>query len=67
MTRQERSATNGPSQSTVERLICPHCSAEVMIVQIHDGDTQKIVCAECGDVVAYTSDLVRVLVASKGD
>jgi hypothetical protein len=56
---------NSPSQPVVERLTCPRCSADMMIVQIQEGGTQKIVCAGCGDLVGYTSDLVRVLVSSK--
>jgi hypothetical protein len=56
---------NNPTPSTPERLVCPRCAGVAMIVEIQDGGSQKIVCAGCGDVVAYSSELVRVTLAPK--
>jgi transcription initiation factor TFIIIB Brf1 subunit/transcription initiation factor TFIIB len=56
---------NAAKPSAVERLACPQCDGVAMIVEIEEGGSLRIVCAGCGDVVAYTSDLVRVTFASK--
>ena len=56
---------SNPPPSTVERLVCPRCAGVAMIVEIQSGGSQKILCAGCGDVVAYTSELVRVTLAVK--
>ncbi len=55
------------TEPVVERLVCPRCAGILMMVEIHEGGSQKILCAGCGDVVAYTSGLVRVTLASDSD
>lgn len=44
-----------------ERLVCPKCGGDAMLVVIHEHGGQSVVCARCGAVVGYTSNLVKVL------
>jgi hypothetical protein len=41
-------------------LTCPKCGGKTMFIRIEEDDVQSIRCASCQDLVAYTSELIRV-------
>ena len=42
-------------------LTCPKCGAKTMVIYVEEGGVQKVKCANCKDLVAYTENLIRVL------
>ena len=41
-------------------LKCERCGSEELKIVLHHEEAQTIVCAKCGDVVAYANGLTRV-------
>jgi uncharacterized metal-binding protein (TIGR02443 family) len=42
-------------------LSCPKCGAKAMLIYIEENEVQSVKCANCHDLVAYTSELIRIL------
>ena len=42
-------------------LTCAKCGGRTMFVYVEDNGVQTEKCATCGNLVAYTSELIRVL------
>jgi transcription elongation factor Elf1 len=42
-------------------LTCPKCGAKAMSIYIEENEVQSVKCANCHDLVAYTSELIRFL------
>jgi hypothetical protein len=42
-------------------LTCSKCGAKTMLIYIDENQVQRIKCASCGDLVAYTENLIRIL------
>ena len=47
--------------SSDDVLSCPKCGERTMLVYIEKNDAQTVKCASCLSLVAYTSNLIRVL------
>jgi hypothetical protein len=37
-----------------------------MLIYVEENQVQRVKCANCGDLVAYTSELIRILDKTKG-
>jgi len=42
-------------------LTCAKCAGKTMLIYIEENGVQSIKCASCGDLVAYTENLIRIL------
>jgi formate dehydrogenase maturation protein FdhE len=42
-------------------LTCPRCGGKPMLVYIEQDEAQSVRCASCRNLVAYTSNLIRIL------
>jgi Zn ribbon nucleic-acid-binding protein len=42
-------------------LTCSKCDGKAMFIYIEENQVQRAKCASCGDLVAYTSELIRLL------
>ena len=42
-------------------LICSKCGGKTMLIYVEEDGVQSVKCASCGDLVAYTSELIRIL------
>jgi LSD1 subclass zinc finger protein len=42
-------------------LNCSKCGGKTMLIYIEEDGVQSVRCASCGDLVAYTSELIRIL------
>lgn len=42
-------------------LTCSKCGAKTMLIFIEEGEVQRVKCASCYDLVAYTENLIRIL------
>jgi hypothetical protein len=42
-------------------LTCPKCGGKTMFIHIEENEVQSVKCARCGNPVAYTSKLIRIL------
>jgi Zn ribbon nucleic-acid-binding protein len=42
-------------------LTCSKCGAKTMLIYIEENQVQRVKCASCGDLVAYTENLIRIL------
>ena len=42
-------------------LTCPKCGGKTMLIYIEENGVQSVKCARCGDLVAYTENLIRIL------
>ena len=42
-------------------LTCPKCGGQAMLIYVEEGEVQSVKCAACGDLVAYTEHLIRIL------
>lgn len=42
-------------------LTCPKCGGKTMFIYIEENGVQSVRCASCNDLVAYTSELIRIL------
>jgi Zn ribbon nucleic-acid-binding protein len=47
--------------SAEDVLICPQCGGKAMFIYVEENDVQTVRCAACHCLVAYTSNLVRIL------
>jgi Zn ribbon nucleic-acid-binding protein len=47
--------------SAEDVLTCSKCGEKTMLIYIDENQVQKVKCASCGDLVAYTSELIRIL------
>ena len=41
-------------------LNCERCGSDEMRILLHHEEAQTVVCAKCGDIVAYANSLTRV-------
>jgi Zn ribbon nucleic-acid-binding protein len=42
-------------------LGCSKCGGKSMLIYIEENGVQNVKCANCGDLVAYTENLIRIL------
>jgi hypothetical protein len=42
-------------------LACSKCGGKAMLIYIEENGVQNVKCADCGDLVAYTENLIRLL------
>jgi hypothetical protein len=42
-------------------LKCPRCGSKEMVIYIEDNGVQREKCAHCNNLVAFTSELIRIL------
>jgi Zn ribbon nucleic-acid-binding protein len=42
-------------------LTCSKCGEKTMLIYVEENQVQRVKCARCGDLVAYTSELIRIL------
>jgi hypothetical protein len=42
-------------------LACSKCGGKAMLIYIEQNGVQNVKCASCGDLVAYTENLIRLL------
>ena len=42
-------------------LACSKCGGKTMLIYIEENGVQNVKCANCGDLVAYTENLIRIL------
>ena len=42
-------------------LTCSKCGGKTMFIYVEQNEVQTVRCASCGDLVAYTSKLIRIL------
>jgi len=42
-------------------LSCSKCGGKTMLIYVEEDGVQSVKCASCGDLVAYTSELIRIL------
>jgi Zn ribbon nucleic-acid-binding protein len=49
------------ADSAEEVLTCPQCGGKTMLIYPEENEVQNIKCAGCGILVAFTSQLIRVL------
>ena len=47
--------------STEDVLSCSKCGGQAMLIYIEENEVQSVKCANCRDLVAYTSNLIRIL------
>jgi hypothetical protein len=52
-------AANGEAREDI--LTCPKCGGKLMNIYVDENETQRVRCAECRNLVAYTSKLIRIL------
>ena len=50
-------ATDVPAD---EILTCSKCGGKAMLIYVEENEVQTVKCASCGDLVAYTSELIRI-------
>jgi LSD1 subclass zinc finger protein len=53
--------TSKPIDPAAEVLSCSKCGEKTMLIYIEEDGVQSVKCASCGDLVAYTSELIRIL------
>jgi ssDNA-binding Zn-finger/Zn-ribbon topoisomerase 1 len=51
-------AANGEAREDI--LTCPKCGGKMMNIYVDENETQRVRCAECRNLVGYTSKLIRV-------
>jgi hypothetical protein len=42
-------------------LTCSKCGGQTMLIYVEEHEVQSVKCATCGNLVAYTSNLIRIL------
>jgi uncharacterized metal-binding protein (TIGR02443 family) len=42
-------------------LTCPKCRGKTMLIYVEENEVQNVKCANCGNLVAYSSKLIRIL------
>ena len=53
--------TNKPIDPAADVLSCSKCGGKTMLIYVEEDGVQSVKCASCGDLVAYTSELIRIL------
>ncbi len=53
-------STTNPD-SAEDALTCANCGGKIMVIHLEENDVQKVRCAGCHSLVAFTSNLVRIL------